>query len=355
MPPNAAKTPGPDDVDVYIDKKKYRYWDNIEIHLSLDNHATVGFTVPFEPDNKDFRDTFRPFSFKPLEVYIGGNLIFTGTLVDVNPRSEAGAGTVDITAYSRPAVLADSDGTARQVPTEFSGFNLRQIAEQLCDEFKIKVVARDVQGAKFKKVKLGTGSKIQDFLSDLAQQRGSVISSTEKGELLIWKSVEPGHPVAKLEEGERGCISVVPTFSPQDYYSEITGYVATRRGKKGSIYTAVNTRLAGGALRASAFNLDSIEKGDAKAAVDAKMGRMFANVMHVVVEIPSWNDPQGRRWKPNTTFTLKAPSAMIYSSYEFLVRDVFLLQQARTMTAKLGLVMPGAFSGQIPKSLPWED
>jgi prophage tail gpP-like protein len=106
---------------------------------------------------------------------------------------------------------------------------------------------------------------------------------------------------------------------------------------------------------ACTFSLDDTEKADAQGAVDAKMGRMFANCVSYVVDIPSWNDPSGRRWQPNTTLNMLFPSAMIYNRTELLVRDVFLRANKDARTASLGLVLPGSFSGKIPDRLPWEE
>ena len=39
----------------------------------------------------------------------------------------------------------------------------------------------------------------------------------------------------------------------------------------------------------------------------------------------------------------------------FLIRDVFLKENASEKTASLGVVLPGAFSGQAPARLPWEE
>lgn len=350
-----TKPPAQDEVTVLLSGLEYRFWNDIELHMALDNHASVGFTVPFEPEEKSFRDTFRPFSFLPTEVQIGGNTVFTGTLIDVNPRVTPKARYCDISAYSKPGVLADSDLPASANPSQMTGLNLHQIAQQLCKPFAIDVIAQDVHGAVFKKVKIGHGTKVQGFLQDLAQQRGSVLSSTNLGQLRIWRSVEPGHPVANLQEGDPGITNLVATFSPQEYFSEITGYAGARRARKGATWTERNTRLAGGVLRASSFTLDDTEKADAPAAVKAKLGRMFGNVVSYVFDVPSWNDPMGRRWQPNTTVTLTYPSAMIYQRTEFLVRDVFLRQDARSQTASIGLVLPGSFSGEVPSRMPWDE
>jgi prophage tail gpP-like protein len=223
-------------------------------------------------------------------------------------------------------------------------------------------VQTDIGGA-FKRVKtrqkktdarLDHDQKLDDFLVELAKQRGVVRTSNARGQLVLWKPVQTGKPVARLIEGQAGLGAVHPTINPQEYYSEITGFTTTKRGNPGAKYTERNQRLSGATLRALSFKLEDVEKGDAPAAVRAKLGRMFANAVSYVIELPSWRSPSGELWQPNTTITLQAPRAMVYQETEFFVRDVYLKQNADEQTASIGVVLPGAFSGEAPPFMPWE-
>lgn len=353
-----------DDVTLDIDSRTWAFWDEIELHSQIDSYATAGFTAPFDPARKEHRDAFRPFSFKPVQIKVGGELLFTGQLVDVHPRTDAGSKTVDVSAYSLPAALDDINQPVSSLPFEANGLTLRQIAERMAQPFGISVVVQGQDGPKFKRVhtkkkllnhKAEIDEKISAFLAELARQHGQVLSSDAQGRLVIWQSVKTGNPVARLKESVLPLLSVVPTFSPQSYYSEITGFTSAKRGRVGAKFTLRNDRLSGAVLRPLSFKLDDIDKGDAPAAVKAKMGRMFGNMVSYVVNLPTWRDPRGKLWAANTTLTLEAPGAMIYRETELLIRDVYLKQSAHERTASLGLVLPGAFSGEQPARLPWED
>ena len=106
-------------------------------------------------------------------------------------------------------------------------------------------------------------------------------------------------------------------------------------------------------MRPLNFTLGDVNAGDLPGAVKAHMARMFGNMVAYVVKVPTWYDPQGALWEPNTNVTLHAPGAMVYSETELLVRDVILKASQAEVTASLGLVLPGAFSGEQPESLPW--
>jgi hypothetical protein len=46
---------------------------------------------------------------------------------------------------------------------------------------------------------------------------------------------------------------------------------------------------------------------------------------------------------------------MVYNEYEFLIRDVTFEQTANSEVARLGLVLPGSFTGEAPEALPWDE
>jgi hypothetical protein len=208
-------------------------------------------------------------------------------------------------------------------------------------------------GAAFKKEALEVDKKPLSFLIELAKQRNFVLSSTEAGALLCWRSVTTGSPVARLENRPAGTVKAA--FSSQDYFSEMTGFCPRTRKKKGSKFRERNPWLTN-VLRPMAFKLQDTEPGDAPNAVRAKLGRMFANMAAVDVEdLPTWRDPKGNLFRPNTTIELHCPDMMIYEPYEFLIRHVKLKASADSQTASLNLVMPGAFSGESPESLPWDE
>lgn len=342
-------------VTVLIEGKKFEAWPSIDIALQMDSFSSVEFKAPFEAAHEEFRETFRPFKFKPLEVQIDGARAFLGTMVTINPDADAQQSVVDVGAYALPAVLNDCSAPASALPFEFKKLGLRAIADAVAKPFGIGVeFASGVdEGTPFPKAKLDIDQELSDFLADLARQRNLVISNTPDGKLLCLQSVAPGRPVARLRDGEPPVTKIGATFSPQDYYSEITGFVPRKRKRKGSRHTERNPFLSA-VLRPRSFRLDDTDKGDAPSAVKAKLGRMFGNMASWQASVATWRDPAGNLWAPNTTITIEAPDAMVYREYEFVIRSVKLHEDANETSAVLGLVMPGAFRGEIPASLPWD-
>lgn len=343
-----------DEVALLIDGIRFRFWNSIRITRAIDNMDTVEFGAPFDSEAPGFRETFRPFSFKPVTITVGGDPLFTGTMVAVNPLVENSQKTIAVSGYSLPGVLNDCTPPASSFPLEFNNQGLREIATALVAPFGIGIDFQADQGAVFERVAIEPGKKVLNFLAELAKQRNLIVSSTSRGKLLFLQSTDAGQPVARLQQGTAPVLSVTPFFSPQEYYSHITGMEPVLIGLAGSQFTVKNPRLLG-VTRPLTFKAPDTIGADVKAAVEAKAGRMFGNMASYSVRVATWRDPSGKLWEPNTTLKLLSPDAMVYSEYEFIIRSIEFERDRSTETATLNLVIPGSFSGKIPEVLPWDE
>jgi prophage tail gpP-like protein len=351
--PQSAASATEDEVAVLINGNRFRFWDKIRIIRSIDAMDTVEFGAPFDYSAPGFRESFRPFDFKPVTITVGGVALFTGTMVSVAPVIENGQKIISVSGYSLPGVLNDCTPPASSFPLEFNEQGLREIASALAEPFGINVKFRADQGPVFERVAIEPGQKVLAFLTELAKQRNLIIASSSPGDLIFLQSSEGGVSVANLEQGAAPLLTVAPFFSPQEYYSHITGIEPVFVGLAGSQYTVKNPRLLG-VVRPLTFNAPDTLDADVIATVEAKAGRMFANMVSYSVRVATWRDPGGNLWQPNTSIKLLAPDAMVYSEYEFIIRSIQFEQDSTTQTATLNLVIPGSFSGKIPESLPWD-
>jgi prophage tail gpP-like protein len=341
------------EIAVNIDGKRYRYWTQASVTRSLDAPDTVSFSSPFEPDRAELREAFKPFSFKDLDVDVDGARIFSGTLVTAEPDLSENSTIVDCSGYARAGVLQDCTAPPSLWPVEYDGLTLPQIADALCDPFGLSPVFEAPAGSSFERVSIGAGESVWRFLSSLAHDRGLVIGTNADGDPVFRQSVQAGQPVARLKQGDSPLQSVRVAFSPQEYYTHITAHEPARAGTDGSQYTAANPFSVDG-LRPHVFEPRDAETAGVQAAAEAKLGRMFANVVEYDVEVAGWEDASGNLWEPNTIVTLDAPGAMIYRETAMLIRSVTLDTDERSKTATLRLVLPGAFAGEAPEALPWD-
>ena len=351
--PSSAVAGNENEVALSIDGDRFRFWQNIRIGRALDTFDTIEFTAPFEPDNDEFKENFSPLRYRRIEITIGGTPFFTGTMVGVSPTLDPDSNTVTITGYSLPGVMSDCNIPASAFPLEFNNQGLEAIAKTVAGTFGLSVVFEAPQGAIFERVAATPEKKAFQFLIDLAKQRNLVISNTAAGALLFRQSVADEMPVARLVQGQSPLTAVTPQIDAQNYYSHISGLQPAIVGVGGSQYTAENPRLKG-VIRPLSFTADDTATGDAKEAADAKLGRMFAEVVKYSLDVSTWRDPQGDLWAPNKFITLVAPRAMVYTEYKFIIRSVVFIKGEDSETATLNLMLPGAFEGKIPEALPWD-
>lgn len=355
--PKDLQSPAPserlEEVALRIDGQNFRFWNSIRIVRSIEAMDAIEFNTPFDANLPGFRELFRPFAFNSVVFTVGGTPLFTGTLVSVTPEIDSNRKSLSVSGYSLPGVLSDCTAPASAFPLEFFNQGLKDIAASVVVPFGLSVVFSAEQGAVFDQVALEPAKKVLSFLIELAQQRNLIISSTPDGVLQFDRSTEAGMPVARLQQGDPPLLSVTPVFSPQEYYSHITGIEPTAVGFDGSQFTTKNPHLPG-VVRPLTFTIADTLDADVKQATEAKMGRMFGNAVTYSASVATWRDPAGNLWKPNTTITLIAPDAMIYNETEFVIRSIELQRDTKGDVATLNLVLPGAFSGKIPEVLPWD-
>lgn len=344
-------------LSVAIGGQFFEGWTDVSFTRSMDSFGSFELVSAWDPDNAQFRELFRPFSYAPVTIFEGGTLLYTGTLLSPTPHETASSRTVNVTGYSLPGVLNDCTPPIGALPLERADMNLQQIAEELLAPFGLRVQFDTDAGPAFEREAMKPTAKVLGYLIGLAQQRQVLISDTPDGACRFLTESQPGRPAAVMSLGEAGIDVVSPNFRPQQYHSHVTGQspstFAFLGADPGAQYTVPNPRLSG-VLRPLTFQPPDTNAGDAKAAAEAKAGRMFANAVSYTVGVPDWIDPSGNMWEPNTTIKLHAPGVMIYEPFEFLIRSVSFRRTADTKTATLDLVLPGSFRGEIPGRLPWE-
>ncbi len=342
-----------DEVSITIGGNRFRFWESVSITRSIDSQDIVEFSALFEPDSPQFRETFRPFRFQDMIISVGGEPLFRGTIVGINPSTSPNKRSVTVSGYALPGVLADCTPPGSALPLEFIGQDIQAIATRLVAPFGLSIEMLAGSGSIFEKVAIDPGRKILDFLSDLARQRNLVISSNPLGALRILRSITRGVPVAILSEGESPLLSASVGFNPQEFYSAITGISPSEKGSAGVQHTEQNPHLLG-VVRPLTFEARDAVKGALPATVQAKIGRMYGNSANYKVKVNTWRNQIGDLWEPNTLIQLTAPGAMVYQKTLFLIRTVRMEQTSNSKISELDLVLPGSFSGEIPEVLPWD-
>lgn len=339
-------------VSLRIDGTVFRHITKLSLTRALDSVDIVSVETPLA-DTPEFRELITPFAFRRLEVSDSGTRLFRGTLVNVAPKVTSKGSTVRLGGYSIPGVLGDCTAPTTQ-RLQFRNMNIFDIADQLADPFLIDVVRDGDIGGPFKRVKLKRDKKIWGFLADLAKQRQLLLRSDVDGSLVIAAPPDVGAPVAKLREDQTPLMSVSASFAPQGYYSHITGVQSTKRRRKGAQHAIKNERAVDdGVLRPLTMSIKDVDKGELPRATTAAVGRMLAGSIAYKVKVATWYDENGDTWAPGATVELTAPSVFVPEPYTFQIRAAVLDTSPEGSTAELELMLPGAFGGVVPQSLPW--
>lgn len=338
-----------DETILHINGRKFIFWQTINISMSVDSLRTVTFSAPFEPVYAEFKNEFKPFTYTRCSVSVAGVTVFMGSIVGVEPAE----GMVTVTCYSTPGALADCTLPLSAFPAEYTGLKLSEIARSVARPFGVQVISRSGGGAPFDLVSCKVGTAVLDFIVDLAQQRGLVVTDDARGSLVLQRAVSKGATVARLSQGVLPLVSVTPALNAREYYSHIGGVTAAEVGAEGATYTARNAHLKG-VFRPYTYLAQDVEAGGLREAVRAKVGRMIGSAIQYKAIIASWRGPSGAIWQPGSFLLLTYPDSLVYTEYKFLIRSVTLEKTADAATTELDLCLPGAFTGEIPERLPWD-
>lgn len=354
------KLPEPknENLKITIDGFTFIYFDDVTINMSFDSIAdTFSLQVPYDSTNEDFRKLMRPFSYKELALYIGGEKMLTGNIVSLKTDNKPDARTIQIDGYAKTGILNDccpSSGTKM----DFRDLNLMQIADVLCKPYGISVIFESSPGAAFTstdKIQIDRNKKIVEILTPLAKQRGFVISNTRHGELLFHKTDDTEIPTMRVETGKPPCIGSSATYNGQNRFSDITVTKAKTDKSKNESLSFRDPELAGqGIFRSVILSADSTEVGNLQTAAKAKIGRTIAESVQINADFFGWRRPDGQLWYPGQKFYYKSPDDFIYSFWEVMVRSVSYKRNNNSQTVSLNLCFPQCYNGRIMEAWPWD-
>jgi prophage tail gpP-like protein len=356
-PARATGRPALGDVELQIAGSTVEAVESISFTLHIDAVSTVEVTLPLA-GSAPYREAIKPFEYSPLDVFVEGDLVLRGTMVDVAPSVDVQRGSlVQLRGYSRPGVLSDCTMPVSAFPLQLNGSNIADIASTMARPFNIKVERPADVGGPFRRVRIDPTQKVLAFLAKLAKQRKIMLRSGPSGALVLAGPPAQTPPVARLRQGESPVLAVTAQFNPQSYYSHVsaTRSKGRRRSGLGSVTTVPNSQAQRrGVLRPLTVSLSDVAKGELPAAAEAAAGRMLANSAQYTVTVATWRDPDGALWEPGTMVELEAPDAFVRRPYRFHVHSVRFSRTVESDVAEMRLVLPGAFDGVAPDVLPWD-
>lgn len=333
---------------IKVDDKELKVWNNLSIALSVDAIRKCSFDVP----NEDvFRKKFQPLKKQSLKIFYKNRIIFTGFCLSPEITTE----TLRIIGHSRPAILENCTASIEKYPLEWKNTPINEIAQDLCDEFGISAKFDDTKKTKFKRVDLQIGTEILSFLSDLANQRGFIISDNAFGDLVFTKEIKTTKIVSFVEEERHPVIEIKPNIDEGSYFSSVSGTIPkkSKKGKLGKYYTVENPYKTS-VINATTVEMKDIDEGELVEATESQAARMFGELVTYIVELSTWDNDLGNVYEPGQLIVVSAPNKFIEEPFSFLIRTVNLNSDSASKTCQLELCLPGVFNGVIDERMPWE-
>lgn len=346
----------PEDFALVLGGKRYTGFTGYTLVMSMNGVDAFSFSTVWNAQNAELRRAFSPFSFTDCDVYYDGEVAFRGKVLPPSPSVEPDSKTINVQGYPTCGVLIDSCLPESLYPAEYSGLNLKQIAETVCAPFGVSVTVKGDVGAAFDKVDMEVSDKVWDFLQKLAEQRGMILSNTEDGGLLIYTPESPAVS-SSFRQGEFPFISCAAELDKQGMYSHITGYSRTTGDNPSQKYTYENKLLINaGVLRCYADVIEDTDEGGLEKAVKSLAAKMFANCIKYKLSVSGHRDKNGKLYKKNMAISVYAPGAEIYRDTKFLVDELtFRRSDSEGARTDFVLVLPESRTGELPEVFPWEE
>lgn len=344
-----------DEFSIFIDGKLYGGFTGYTVKMSMDSLDAFSFSAPWE-DDENLGKVLQPFTFKECAVYFKRKLLFLGRLLTSAPEVSPDSRTINIQGYPICGVLNDCCIPVSKYPPSYNGMTLKQIAEDICAPFGVKVLFSEDPGAALDKVEYSIGTKILEFLKKLAEQRNFVFTNDSNGNLVFWKVPEESTRVV-FKEGERPFVSCKVSFKQQEMFSHLTGFTKTEKGQRALQFTYENKLLTSkGVFRPTSFVCEDVKgKTELEKAVKAKAGQMFVNCCSYELTVYGCEDKDGDLFSKGMSVSVYAPSAMIYRETKFQVQEIEIKRSdSEGVQTTFKLMLPDSINGTIPEKLPWE-
>jgi len=339
----------PDDFTIIIDGMEIPVMSGRVVRAADTAASGWSATVAFTENDPDLAKSLTPYAYPKASCYLGGYLVCEGYLYTVEPKLAA-ARTCELEGWSYAVDIIDSTSNP---PYEQKNVTLEQRARHLVEPLGITVVY-EAGDTKFKRATIDDTEKIFDHLAKLASQRGVLISSTTKGELLFTMAAS-GKPVGTVSEDIALGEAFEARFDGRQRFNIYKVLSKTpgrkRKGKKNTKVQIAKDAMVPRA-RMMTFRFDETEGGEMKNAAEWRRSKQLADSLTVNFPVSSWYDPNGKLWRENTIVTVKSPTLFIPDGFDFLIRTVEYEFKDTGTTATLGLVPPQVFTGE-PIDEPW--
>lgn len=333
----------------YSNNKLFEGFKNVGVKKSMTQLAgtfQITFTDKWQAQNENFE--LLPGS--RIHCHLGKQALFEGYVDTYGINLTPGSRNLTIGGRDRTADLVDCSHIGA---SDFNDLGIKEIAEQLCAPFGIKVLNPDGVdlGSKFSKFTIRQGEKVFEALNRAAKQREIILLTSTHGNLILTKRANK-RAGTELVEG----VNMTLTGANFDNTERFRDY--TVKGQQPGVLADVNLASAS---KASARDLGIkryrpiIIINDNSSDVDACQKKAnhensfrSAKGFRISVSVLGWKKEDGNLWDINELVPVQARSIGINET--LLIKDVNYVISENGRTCDLDLVRKDAFLFEEEKS-----
>jgi len=260
-----------DEITIVLDNKEIAF-TTARITRTMDT-AADGWTCNFAwtPGlDKELDNLILPFSYTKAQIYIGNELIINGYLYKTIPSLSKDGLTVTLEGFSFAADVIDSTMPA---PYEEEMITLEDRTNNLIRGMGIKAVFNVDEDSQFDRVTGEITDTIFGHLSELAFQRGILISSTPEGNLLFTKADTKSASVGTLETGTENVLFAGASFDGRKLFNQVTA-IGESPGEPTNQASIEDSNIP--KSRFTTFKADNTTAGDIEQAARWKQSKQYA-------------------------------------------------------------------------------
>lgn len=302
-------------------------------------------TIAYNTENVDLYELLSPYKYNDAKVYLGGRLMVSGRCYSIGIKIGKDGISKTLKGESYTVDLVDS---TIKPPFERKKVTLKQVIDDLVKPFQIKVVYDFEPGGSFDRVTAEPTESIFSHISKLAKQRSALLSSTNKGELLVTQA-DTSKNVGSLIEGKPPFEQLNIEFDGRRRFN-VYKVLNKRRGK--STISAVSKDDVVPLSRFKTINADDTTAGNIQKTADWERSKQVAESLDFTIPVSTWYAPNRELWQENTIVTVQSKALYIPTGYDFLVKQVEFSYEANKIGSKLSLVPPQVYTEDQVEE-PW--
>ena len=340
------------EIDDRNERKKIEFFNNVDLTLKYDAVGSVfSFSFYFNPDNPTHVFLAGVGRYQLVRIYENNELLLTGFILNYTFSSKSIKELVNISGYSVPGVLEDSQIPLNAYPLQSDGLTLRQIATKLLRPFKIifevdNSVA-NLMDKPFETTTAGATDTVKDYICSLATQLDIVVSHNEKGHLLFTKANTNSVPIISFTD-------TIPSYSAsfsvngQGMHSPITVLKQQEDDENAGQYVLRNIYVPD---FTTAFRPKVVIQSSGDDTTTEKVAKaILANELKSIqlkVNLSTWII-NSKIIKPNQTIEIQNKNLFIFEKTKMFIESVSFKGDEKGNTCELTCVLPECYNGKVP-------